>query len=97
MSKKKEIDKKGNEEQKFKIFVENFNKKVQEIAADFNIIYDFWYFCSNLHESMYWKIKHGDSKIFTNFLSFLLKPDQTAPDHCPYRRADGARTLYMCS
>ena len=40
MSKKKEIDKKGNEKQKFEIFVENFNKKVQEIAADFNIIYD---------------------------------------------------------
>ena len=38
---KKEIYKKGNEEQKFEIFVENFNKKFQEIAADFNIIYDF--------------------------------------------------------
>ena len=64
------------EVRKFEIFIEDFNKKVQEIATDFNSICDLWYFCSNLHDSINWKIKHRYSKIFTNFLSCLLRPDK---------------------
>ena len=66
----------AGEHWKFEIFVEDFDRKVQEIPTNFNSIYDFWYFCSNLHNSIDWKIKHWDSEIFTNFLSCLLKPDK---------------------
>ena len=59
-----------NGEQKFEIFVEDFNKNVQEIVTDFNSIYDVSYFCSNLHDSIDWKIKHTDPKFFTNFCPY---------------------------
>ena len=42
----------AREHRKFKISVEDFDRKVQKIVTDFNSIYDFWYFCSNLHDSM---------------------------------------------
>ena len=45
----------AGEHWKFEIFVKDFDRKVQEIPANFNSIYDFWYFCSNLHDSIDWK------------------------------------------
>ena len=66
----------AREHRKFKISVEDFDRKVQKIVTGFNSIYDFWYFCSNLHDSIDWKIKHANFKIFTNFISCLLKPDK---------------------
>ena len=44
-----------NKELKFEIFIEDFDKKDQKMATDFNSIYNFWCFCSNLHNSIDWK------------------------------------------
>ena len=46
--------------QKFEISIEDFNRKVEEIAASPESIIAFLYFCSNLHEKIEWKIKYGD-------------------------------------
>lgn len=58
--------------QKFEISIEDFIRKVEETAANPENIIAFSHFCSNLHKKIEWRIKHGDSKIYANFLSNLL-------------------------
>ena len=62
--------------QKFEISIEDFSRKDEETAANPENIIAFSHFCSNLHKKIEWRIKHGDSKIYANFLSNLLKPNK---------------------
>ena len=62
--------------QKFEVLTEDFKKKVQEIAVVSNSIESFSNFCAWAHENIEWKIKHGDSNIYLNFLSCLVRSNR---------------------
>ena len=68
------------EHHKFKISIEEFDKLVRQVASSIESIRSISYFCSSLHDKIEWRIKHGDSNIFANFLSILLKPDKEYTD-----------------
>ena len=61
-----------NKVQNFEMIIDDFKKKVEEIAIDSKSLESFLSFCVELHKNIEWKIKHGDSNIYTNFLSQLL-------------------------
>ena len=62
----------AREHRKFKISVEDFDRKVQKIVTDFNSIYDFWYFCSNLHDSMILKFLLISYPLYWNLTKNIL-------------------------
>ena len=62
----------AREHRKFKISVEDFDRTVQKIVTDFNSIYDFWYFCSNLHDSMILKFLLISYPLYWNLTKNIL-------------------------
>ena len=65
---------------KFEALTEDSKKKVQEIAVDSKSIESFSNFCAWEHENIGWKIKHGDSNIYSNFLSCLVHSNREFED-----------------
>ena len=61
-----------NKVQNFEMIIDDFKKKVEEIAIDSKRLESFLSFCVELNKNIELKIKHGDSNIYTNFLSQLL-------------------------
>lgn len=65
---------------RFEISIEEFDECVKEISSRLKKTYIFLYFCSSLHQKIDQKIKHGDYKICSKFLSYLLNPDKEYVD-----------------
>ena len=61
-----------NELGKFEVAIDDFKERVQEIAANSKNIESFSDFCVWLHKNIEWKIKHGNSNMYTEFLWQLV-------------------------
>ena len=58
---------------RFENSIKEFDEWVNSISSSLEKIHVFSYFCSSLHKKIDWKIKHGESKMLSDFLSSLLK------------------------